>query len=73
MRIIIKIILCLVVLVIATPISVLAKQAPFMNLILVAGLFGAFRAIWKYNPDKQNEDDKNKSLTPVKDENLDKS
>ena len=71
MRIIIKIALCVLVLIIAAPISALAKQAPFMNLILVAGLFGAFRAIWKYNPDKQDESDG--TVVSTENETLDKS
>ena len=50
MRIVIKIILSLVVFIIATPISAAAKEVPFLNLILVAGVVGGLIAIWKYNP-----------------------
>lgn len=55
MRVVLKIVLSFVVLMIATPISAAAKQAPFLNLILVAGIVGALIAIWKYNPDKKNQ------------------
>lgn len=55
MRVVLKIVLSFVVLMIATPISAAAKQAPFLNLILVAGIVGALIAIWKYNPDKKDQ------------------
>lgn len=72
MRVIIKIVLCIVVLIVATPISALAKQAPFLNLILVAGIVGAFVAIWKYNPDKKDENESSE-LTKTDGHELDKS
>jgi hypothetical protein len=55
MRVVLKIVLSLVVLIIATPISAAAKQVPFLNLLLVAGIVGALIAIWKYNPDKKDQ------------------
>lgn len=55
MRVVLKIILSFVVLIIAAPISAAAKQVPFLNLILVAGIVGALIAIWKYNPDKKDQ------------------
>jgi uncharacterized membrane protein YeaQ/YmgE (transglycosylase-associated protein family) len=55
MRVVLKIVLSFVVLMIATPISAAAKQVPFMNLIVIAGIVGALIAIWKYNPDKKDQ------------------
>jgi len=55
MRVVLKVVLSFVVLMIATPISAAAKQVPFLNLIVIAGIVGAFIAIWKYNPDKKDE------------------
>jgi len=55
MRVVLKIVLSFVVLMIATPISAAAKQVPFLNLIVIAGIVGALIAIWKYNPDKKDQ------------------
>jgi len=55
MRIIIKIVLTFLVLAIATPISAVAKQTPFLNLILLAGIIAAVVAIWKYDPSKNSK------------------
>jgi hypothetical protein len=55
MRVIIKIALTLLVFIIATPISVAAKQVPFLNLVLFAGIIAGIVAIWKYDPSKNSE------------------
>ena len=61
MRIVLKIILSFVVLLIATPISAAAKEVPFLNLILVAGIVGWLIAIWRYNPKTGGENAVEKS------------
>ena len=55
MRVIIKITLTFAVIFVAIPLSFFAKQVPFLNLILIAGVVAGITAIWKYNPDKKNE------------------
>lgn len=54
-RVLIKIVLTFVALIIATPIFAVTKEVPFLKLVLLAGLVAGIAAIWKYNPDKNNE------------------
>jgi accessory gene regulator protein AgrB len=73
MRIIAKIVLTILVFIVATPISVVAKEIPFLNIILLAGIVGGIVAIWKYNPNKEKINN-NKEIDNIKDPfNLDKS
>jgi hypothetical protein len=73
MRIIAKIVLTILVFIVATPISVAAKEVPFLNIILLAGIVGGIVAIWKYNPNKKTINN-NKEIDKIKDPfNLDKS
>jgi len=73
MRIIAKIVLTILVFIVATPISVVAKEIPFLNIILLAGIVGGIVAIWKYNPNKEKINI-NKEIDNIKDPfNLDKS
>lgn len=73
MRIIAKIVLTILVFIVATPISVAAKEVPFLNIILLAGIVGGIVAIWKYNPNKETINN-NKEIDKIKDPfNLDKS
>ena len=73
MRTIAKIVLTILVFIVATPISVAAKEVPFLNIILLAGIVGGIVAIWKYNPNKETINN-NKEIDKIKDPfNLDKS
>lgn len=73
MRIIAKIVLTILVFIVATPISVAAKEVPFLNIILLAGIVGGIVAIWKYNPNKETNNN-NKEIDKIKDPfKLDKS
>jgi len=58
MRKIVKIVLTFVVLIIATPIFEIAKTNPILKLTLLAGIVAGITAIWKYNP---NKDENNKN------------
>ena len=55
MRIIVKIGLTIVTFLVSLPILALAREVPFLKLILIAGLIAGITAIWKYNPDKKSE------------------
>jgi hypothetical protein len=73
MRTVIKIILTIVALFIATPIFALTKEVPFLKLILTAGLVGGLIAIWRYNPDKKSESTEVTKTDDVDKHQLDKS
>ncbi len=53
----VKIILTIIILIVATPMMEVAKQAPVLKLVLLAGIVGAFYAIWKKDNDNDKEDD----------------
>lgn len=55
MRVVIKIVLSFVAFVIAIPIFAVTKEVPILKLVLLAGLVAGITAIWKYNPDKKDE------------------
>ena len=72
MRIIAKIVLTILVFIVATPISVVAKEIPFLNIILLAGIVGGIVDSRKYNPNKE-KNNHNKEIDNIKDPfNLDK-
>lgn len=57
---IVKILLTVVLLIVATPFFEIAKQTPVLKLVLLAGLVGALVAIWKKPKEEssENNDDK---------------
>ncbi len=55
MRILLKITLTIVFFIIAIPIFAATQEVAILKLVLMAGLIAAIAAVWKYNPDKNDD------------------
>lgn len=69
MKVTIKIILTFVALMLTTPLFALTKEIPIFKIVILGGLVAGITAIWKYNPDKNQETGDNDKHTLDKSNN----